>query len=137
MTRKSLHTFCYSYAILAVLHVWVGLYVMPANTLRHQTKAVIKQWASFSVKVPPVPLAAERSPSGKVSHFMLRSSAEGGPVAEENLPQQLRFQQVSESREGAKADGKENQIAPAESHSQRSRALASAGASGYYCSTNK
>lgn len=38
---------------------------------------------------------------------MLWSSAEGGPVAEENPSQQLRFQQVSESRV-AKADGKEN-----------------------------
>lgn len=108
MTSKSLHALCYSYAILAALHVWVGLYVMPANTLRHQTKAVIKQRASFSVKVPPVPLAAERSPSGKVNHFMLQSSAEGRLVAKENPSLQRRFQQVSESREGAKADAKED-----------------------------
>lgn len=81
---------------------------MPANALRHQTKAVINQWASFSVKVLPVALAAKRNPSGKVSHFMLRSSAEGRLVAEQNLSQQLMFQQVSESREGAKPDGKDN-----------------------------
>lgn len=38
---------------------------------------------------------------------MLWSSAEGRLVAEENLSQQLRLEQVSESREGAKTDGKE------------------------------
>lgn len=85
----------------------VDLYVKPANALRHQTKAVVKQWASFSVEVPPVPLAAKRSPSRKVSHFMLWSFAEGRLVAEENLSQQLKLEQVSENREGAKTDGKE------------------------------
>lgn len=90
------------------MHAKVGLNVMPANTLRYQTKVVINQWASFSIKAPSALLAAERSPSGKVSHFMPWSSAGGRLVAEENLPQQLRFQQVSESREGAKADGKKN-----------------------------